>query len=739
MRYFNFQQMSVHVQNAWDIGHVSISMGDNPASWQASFISPTYYPPGTIINIVGIPFTVTTVSKQTANVWQYSAYATAVLRYMYAMGKIDNTGAYERVSGTNPYQWSRLGDLTVAIQNVVRNSSQNTISTPFERSFDRFAGLKWDTGTSLRDSLHNLYVMSQSLVIPWYVYGTDRIDWISVQDWLGRGTVHVPEKTVTQINIIGRPKGVKIFAKNKYKKAVTMYECPMLLNPDSNMIDVGFYVMACEGGDTPTVRFTHNYSIGFSLITRVKEDENVKDSSGMVNNGKYWYETMQYQPSGDSYSSESVQQMNELAQLYLKSLIFTSHPIITFDAEKDYLDSYFPYPISPWNFQVYFKPDNSGRWIPTGTPYAIYDLNLIRNLTGNVWTGAYCSVTRIPTVQRSDEVLNKDIAQQGFYVKGFNVGSTINPFSLITVESQTQMPVIAEDVVSAYARGYQMPSGVVYRAYLINGLQKQLYQYGLTLEQVTDNEDLLPTKIVEINTEHDSVTTDADFAITEFGSYGPVKVFVCYREYESRSGKKFVSLADDVNIGLIKVVPTSKRTEKYYIIVFSTAIYFITFRSFASKMYLCMPYVYKFDEVYPHTLTSDYDIITVDNYSNLLSRVKGLVDRSVVFEWEGHVDEFPELIPYRFVDIYGGRYVISNVNITLDGDYAKAVVTADNRHVLYQRWSKITSDIVPQRCSVEIYPRIPNRHFPPSRIYAYSDREHKVREYLRKVFKYTYT
>jgi len=151
-----------------------------------------------------------------------------------------------------------------------------------------------------------------------------------------------------------------------------------------------------------------------------------------------------------------------------------------------------------------------------------------------------------------------------------------------------------------------------------------------------------------------------------------------------------------------------------------------------------MPYVYKFDETYPHTLSSDYDIISVDNYSNLLSRIKGLVDRSVVFEWEGHVNEFPGLIPYRFVDV-GGRYVISNVNVTIDGDYAKATVTADNRHVLYKRWSKITTDITPQRCSVEIYPRIPNVHAPCAKIYAYSDRGKKIDTYLKKVFNYTYT
>ena len=123
----NFQTLSVDIRNPTDIGKVTINMGDNPAGWQASFISPTYYPPGTEITILGFPFIVTTVSKQTSNIYQYSAYLKASIVDMSAMGKIDNTGVYERIPKTNPYSWRRLDDLTMAIQSVVRNRSQNTL------------------------------------------------------------------------------------------------------------------------------------------------------------------------------------------------------------------------------------------------------------------------------------------------------------------------------------------------------------------------------------------------------------------------------------------------------------------------------------------------------------------------------------------------------------------------------------------------------------------------------------
>jgi len=226
----------------------------------------------------------------------------------------------------------------------------------------------------------------------------------------------------------------------------------------------------------------------------------------------------------------------------------------------------------------------------------------------------------------------------------------------------------------------------------------------------------------------------------ETQSYGPVTVIICKSENKSPNGRTYVQLADELNIGLISIKPpqNTERMEKYIILLFSTAIYFITYRVFASKMYVCAPYVYKFDELWNQTLTTDYDIISVNNYSNLISRVGRLVDRSIAFEWEGRIDECPRLLPYMFLDV-GGQYVISNITFTIDGEYVKISGTADNRHILYQRWSKITSDVVPQKCGIEIYPRIPNRHYPTSKIYAYSDRDIKVYEYLKKVFDYTYT
>ena len=56
----------------------------------------------------------------------------------------------------------------------------------------------------------------------------------------------------------------------------------------------------------------------------------------------------------------------------------------------------------------------------------------------------------------------------------------------------------------------------------------------------------------------------------------------------------------------------------------------------------------------------------------------------------------------------------------------------------YKKWNQIVTDIEPSICKFEVYPRIPNNHYPPSKIYAFSDRIEKVKQYLQKVFEYTY-
>jgi len=210
----HFKSLSVQVQSLSDIGQVSISLGDNPANWQASFISPTYYPPGTIVTLLNMPFIVTNVSKQTTNIYQYNAYLKASLLDMAAVGRVDNTGAYVRKEHTNPYEWDLLDDLTNAYKQTSRNRDNNTLATPFEKSFDRFVNdISW-THDPVRSMLSTLYPSSQTLVIPWYDRSKNKFEWKTIDSWLALDEVKLTDVTITNVGMIGRPKGVKVFAKN---------------------------------------------------------------------------------------------------------------------------------------------------------------------------------------------------------------------------------------------------------------------------------------------------------------------------------------------------------------------------------------------------------------------------------------------------------------------------------------------------------------------------------------------
>jgi hypothetical protein len=767
--YIIFNSLSVKIQNLEDLGKVSINFNESPSNWQVTFISSTFYPPGTELSIFNISFIITTASKQTTNIYQYSAYLKVAVLESSALGHIDNTGAYKRVYDTDPYNWERLDDLTTAIQNIIPNRTNNTLQTPFEKSFDRFEStIQWNTN-QIKNVVANLYNQSQVLIVPWYE--NDQLEWISVDD-LKTKLVTTLDSTfdISQLNIIGKPRKIKLFARNKYKKAVTMYECPTItLTPDRELTDIqldnGFYISASDGNEFPTTRFSYNYNIGYNSIMRFQfTDELPNDSSGMANviedkdddgnpiqKYQYWYDNVNFTLDQSTTDDTLYDRTTDLIQMFLKGLIFTANPIITFDSTNDWLDSYFPYGISPWNFQVYLKPTNTGKWIPSPEPYPIYDINLISTLPPTVWTGAYGTVARINILQQSDEMIQKDIAQQGFYVNGFNVGATITPFSLLTIEQQTQMPIMAESTVKSYLNDLsQIPDDIMYKVYLISGIQKQLYQYGITLEDVVDkseSKDIVPSQILTIDCSGGSINVTLDGGDIQYNVQSinsVVDVINCYNTTNDKNGNVTeISLLSDFKISCVQIKPPKIRSEKVLILVMGTAIYVISLRVFQSPPFITLPYIYKIGEEFDQAITTDYNTIAVDGYTSLLTHVKQFIDKSIEFSWTGKQNDvltwLPKLLPYRIVQFKDEKYVIINTTVSVDGDYITIKCTADNRIKFYEKWNMIVTDIEPSVCKFELYPRLPNNHYPTSKIYAFSDRVAKLKEYLQKVFEYTYT
>jgi len=881
-------QMSVEIEKIPEIGKVSINLSENPNNWQVSFVSSIYYPPGIQLDLFGIKFIVANVIKSTTNLYRYSAYLKVTLEQAGALGRVDNTGAYIRrpkskiqlmyeqasnqgeidlskVSYLDPenYYWERLSDLTVAYQNISRNRSQNTLKTPFEQSFERFCeNVQWSI-EPIRKTISELYIGSQILIIPWLrrIKVIDKyyneISWLPVssllsmynlqketqqtwynsileeiKDYVPSDLQNVPcldltenrEFSCRQVALSGKPHKIKIFAKNKYKRAVTMYECPNYVKPvtgslesllatlqerKDEFLDNGFYIFACDGDKRPTVRFTYNYKVDYNPVTRLYigdvQERECKDSSGMVitadDQPVFWYDSLFI----DVGNAELNKKFNMLVRTFLKSLVFTANPIIALDTKEDYLDSYFPYPISPWNFTVYLQPvvstekvtDLDGtehvvdivRWIPTKNPYPVYDVNLlytslqktnnyvyhVRRLPDYIWTGAYMSVVRIPTIQKSDSTLNKDIVQQGFNVGGVLVGNTVTPFSLLITENQTQMPILNEKIIKEYLSDIsKVPDSIFYEVRMLTGLEKQMHQYGITLQDVLAqfNKSMFDKTLhfdLKLLIEGTS-TTNSDSPILYVTdpthpdknqciklNYKVLKpnnslyVIVCYDVTKNENNEiKSVKLnTDEIHFSRILITVPSMRIEKNIILVFGTAIYFITARVFGSPPYLAVPYIFDLEAEYKQSLTNEYTVLTVDGYTNVLTNVKQFVDKSIEFTFEGkqedlckkvskHYELIDLLLPYRIVKFKNEFYVISDTTIEIEGDFVRVTCRADNRIRFYQKWDEIAADVSPELCDIEIYPRIPNRHAPISKIYAFSNRISAVKNYLLKVIQYSY-
>jgi len=480
---------------------------------------------------------------------------------------------------------------------------------------------------------------------------------------------------------------------------------------------------------------------------------------------KYWFENIFFTiENGDPTLNDK---LSKLISTLIKSLVFVANPVIVFDNDTNYLDSYFPHPISPWNFTLYLKPvkyvENDKekiKWMPSQNPYPIYDASLLDTLPKEIWTGAYGSVVRIPIIEQKDPVLSKNISQQGFFIGSFNIGEAITPSSLLTIESKTQMPIIRDDIIGKYLNDLtKIPDGVYYEVHLVNELQKSLYKYGLTLEQVVADKNKLMNRILFIDLEKvKALSNDCIEILTSNGkidtslqpnilvrSYEHTYVIVCYKPKIGQNGKVVNASLDssEIFVGKIRVKLPKDRTEMHVILIFGTAIYFMTFRVFKSLPFIAFPYLYKVKETNDPSITNDYNIITVNGYTNLITQVNKLVDKIISFTWEGTQNEFTQILdyilPWRIVKCGGEYYVIIQTNISIEGDLVKVSCQADNRYKFFKDWDKIVTDIAPDLCKFEIYPRLPNTHHPPSKIFAFSDRREQIVSYLTKLLKYTYS
>jgi len=221
-------------------------------------------------------------------------------------------------------------------------------------------------------------------------------------------------------------------------------------------------------------------------------------------------------------------------------------------------------------------------------------------------------------------------------------------------------------------------------------------------------------------------------------------VIVCYKPKKDQNGKVINASLDssEIFVGKIRVKLPKDRTEMHVILIFGTAIYFMTFRVFKSPPFITFPYLYKVEETNDPSITNDYNIITVNGYTNLITQVNKLVDKVISFTWEGTQNEFIQMIdyilPWRIVKCDNEYYVITQTNITIEGDLVKVSCQADNRCRFFKDWNKIVTDIAPNLCKFELYPRLPNTHYPPSKIFAFSDRREQVVSYLEELLRYTY-
>lgn len=784
-----FDKLKLLINTLKFINNVSVRFGEDPSNWQASFSSSIYYPPGTELAFFGFTFLIKSVSQQPSNMYNYIAVPTFVLTELLTHGYVNDLGAFKRIYNTDPYEWESQEDLFVASQNIARTKSNNTLPTPFEKSFDRFVDIEWSIEPQ-RASLVQLYNNTQVLMIPWVADNT--VKWITADDLLVKYGLkqldYVPPSELSDIefltpfeltsdflisfNEIGHNDGkMKFFVSNKYKKAVTMYECPNKIlalsecSPNDIYLDIGFSIAAFDGLDYPTVRFTYNYNIDFDYITRINlhNQPEPQDSSGMAlysnNKNNYWFEYVTFNISS---SSEENTKFNKLIRTFLRSLIFVANPIITFDSNQIYTDSYIPYPVSPFNYTVYLRPikvehpidpDYEIKWIPTQQQYVLYDISLINTLPDVVWTGAYGSVVRVPTIQQNDPFLNKQIVQQGFFVNNINLGNNITPFSLLSVETKTNMPILADDVIRQYLQDISnMPESIKYKVYMMPQFEKSLHQYGITLEQALTNATTKFDKILDIDLSNLISSNDVDIHI--YNSDGSLYlilsadglkindstyVIVCY----NLSSEKINLSTDEIYLREIHITPPKDRCEANIILLFGNAIYFITLRIFKSPPFLVFPYIYKVGEFDRNNkLTTDYSIVSVPGYTNLINHVKNMIDKSITVTWEGKQDEFVEifdkLLPWRVVKCGDEYYVVNNLSIEVVGDYIRVVCQLDNRIRFFEKWNKIVTDISPELCKFEIYPRIPNNHHPIPRIYAFSNRIEKLKEYLTNLLKYTY-